>query len=345
MPQVPETHNDFRSDTFTVPTPDIIACATTASLGDDDYYEDDDTNNLGRYVADLAGKEEGLFCISGVMSNQIGLRTLLHQPPYSLLCDDRAHVYRYEGAGLSMLSNAMIITVQPSNGLYITLEDIKKRAILSESYYFPTTRVISLENTISGVIVPIEEIKKISEWARSNNLKLHLDGARLWNASAKTGIPIKEYCQYFDTISLCLSKGIGAPMGSVLVGNEETIQIAKRFRKQMGGNMRQAGLITSMAAYILKKNFPDALIYSHQLAEDVEKFCHENLIPLQLPVETNFVWLDFSKKDDSFAAKFKIIGAKHGIKVSGNRIGFHYQNSKESVELLKKSIYELYKDN
>ncbi|GMM37680.1 threonine aldolase [Saccharomycopsis crataegensis] len=336
------THNDFRSDTFTTPSPTIIQAASTCSLGDDDYYEDPDTNELGAYVAELSGKESGLYCVSGVMSNQIGLRSLLYQPPYSILCDSRAHVYRYEGAGLSMLSNAMVYPVIPSNGLYMTLEDIKKHIVLSEEYYFATTRVISLENTISGVVVPIEEIARICAWAKTVGVKTHLDGARLWNASAATGVSIKEYCQHFDTVSLCLSKGIGAPIGSVLVADKETIKIGKRFRKQLGGNLRQAGVITSMAMVALKMNFPNALKYTHEVAKEVAELCTKNDIKLLYPTDTNFVWLDFSEQPEGTAQKFNELGKKNGIRLSGNRIGIHYQISKESVEALKRTILELY---
>lgn len=339
---VSPTHNDFRSDTFTAPSPEIILAVSGCSLGDDDYYEDKDTNDLGQYVADLAGKEAGLYCVSGVMSNQIALRSLLHQPPYSILCDDRAHVYRYEGAGLSMLSAAMVLPVKPSNGLYLTLEDVKANIILSESYYFPTTRVISLENTISGVVMPLDEIKRICEWAREKGVKLHLDGARLWNASVASDTEIREYCQYFDTVSLCLSKGIGAPIGSVMVGDKESIRIAKRFRKQAGGNLRQAGVITSMARKALDLNFPNGIQHSHDMAKQIEKTCAENNIKLIYPVDTNFIWLDFTGKDEDFGQKFKQIGQKNGIKVSGNRIGIHYQISQQSLDALKKSLIELF---
>lgn len=333
------THNDFRSDTFTAPSPDIVNAALTCSLGDDDYYEDKNTNDLGSYVADIAGKEAGLYCVSGVMSNQIALRSLLHQPPYSILLDHRAHVYHYEAAGLAMLSQAMVTPVIPANGLYLTLEDVKKNVILSEEYYFATTRVVSLENTISGVIVPLEEIVKITDWCREHNIKTHLDGARLWNASAATGIPIKEYTKHFDSVSLCLSKGIGAPIGSVLVGSKEIVAIAKRFRKQNGGNLRQAGVITSMARYALDKTFPTLLQYSHEIAKEVGQTCKENGVKLLYPVDTNFVWVDAPKEKIDQLNK---TAATKGIKLSGNRIGFHYQISRESVEALKQAIIETF---
>lgn len=341
---VSPTHNDFRSDTFTAPSPDIIAAASVCSLGDDDYGEDRDTADLGAYVAKLAGKEAGLYCTSGVMSNQIGLRALLNQPPYSILMDHRSHIINYEAAGLAMLCNAMVAPVVASNGAYLTLEDVQKHAVLSEEHYFATTRVVSLENTLNGTIMPYEEIKRISKWCREKGIKVHLDGARLWNASVATGVSLSDYSQLFDTVSLCLSKGIGAPIGSVIVGDKETIRIAKRFRKQLGGSMRQAGVISSMATVALKQNFPAGIKRSHELAKEVGDFCNKRGIRLHYPVHTNFVWLSEEYPVEYFT-EFARIAKDHGIVVSsGNRVALHYQISLQSLEILKKTLAEVFGD-
>ncbi|GMF01022.1 unnamed protein product [[Candida] boidinii] len=196
--QLFSTHNEFRSDTFTVPTQSMIASVAFATFGDSVYKEDQDTLDLESKVARLTGKESALFCSSGTMSNQIGLRAHLFQPPHRILCDYRGHVYAHEAGGLATLCQAMVTPVIPSNGLYLTLEDIIDNYIPDDGdIHMAPTKVVSLENTIHGIITPLEEIERISYWCKENNVKLHLDGARLWNASAETGISMFEYCKSF----------------------------------------------------------------------------------------------------------------------------------------------------
>ena len=198
------THNEFRSDTFTVPTRAMVeASFANSTYGDSVYKEDAVTLTLEEKMCTLTGKPAALFCVSGTMSNQIGLRANLVQPPYSVLCDHRAHVFLHEAAGLAMLSQAMVHPVTPSNGNYLTFEDVVENVTFDDGdIHAAPTKVISLENTLHGIIMPIEEIRKISQFCRENDIKLHLDGARLWNASAATGISIEEYCSYFDSVSL-----------------------------------------------------------------------------------------------------------------------------------------------
>ena len=186
------THNEFRSDTFTVPTRSMMEAAwNNATFGDSVYKEDAITLQLEQKMCDLTGKEAALFCVSGTLSNQIGLRANLVQPPYSILCDYRAHVFIHEAGGLATLSQAMVHPVHPANGNYLTLEDIEEHWTADDGdIHSAPTKVISLENTLHGIITPIEEIRRISQFAKKNNLKLHLDGARLWNASAATGVSI-----------------------------------------------------------------------------------------------------------------------------------------------------------
>ncbi|CDK28425.1 unnamed protein product [Kuraishia capsulata CBS 1993] len=334
-------HNEFRSDTFTVPTRSMIEAVTMATVGDSVYKEDQDTLDLEEKVAKIAGKEAGLFCVSGTMSNQIGLRAHLMQPPHRILCDFRGHVYAHEAGGLATLSQAMVTPVIPSNGLYLTLEDVVDNYIPDDGdIHMAPTKVVSLENTVHGIIMPLEEIARISEWCKENDVKLHLDGARLWNASAETGIPISEYCQYFDSVSLCLSKSLGAPIGSILVGPRKFVEKANHFKKQNGGGIRQAGMLARMASVAIDENF-GKLKGASALASDFAKFCQEHGMALEGPADTNFVFLD-PKKVKIDPEVLQTIAARNDVKVMGNRFAFHFQTSKMAVENLKKTILEAF---
>ncbi|AMD21173.1 HEL107Wp [Eremothecium sinecaudum] len=342
--QLPEPYtsaeNDLRSDTFTTPTREMMEAAMSATIGDAVYQEDVDTMKLEQHVAHLSGMEAGMFCVSGTMSNQIALRTHLHQPPYSILCDYRAHVYTHEAAGLAILSQAMVTPVVPSNGNYLTLEDIKENYIPDDGdIHGAPTRVISLENTLHGIIHPLEELVRIRAWCLENGLKLHCDGARLWNASCESGVPMKQYGEVFDSISICLSKSMGAPMGSILVGSNKFIKKANHFRKQQGGGIRQSGMMCRMAMVAIEGDWKGKMKRSHSMAHDLAKFCVENGIELESPAETNFVFLDLKKakiNPDVLVKK----GLKHGVKLMGGRVSFHYQVSEQSLEKIKRAILE-----
>lgn len=339
--QIYPTHNEFRSDTFTVPTQSMLSAALNCTVGDSVYKEDQDCLDLEEKVAKLTGKEAALFCCSGTMSNQIGLRAHLFQPPHRILCDYRGHVYAHEAGGLATLSQAMVTPVIPSNGKYLTLEDIIDNFIPSDGdIHMAPTKVISLENTLHGIIMPYEEIESISYWCRENNIKLHCDGARLWNASVATGISMLDYCKLFDSVSLCLSKSLGAPFGSILVGDKTFIEKANHFKKQNGGGIRQAGMLAKMASIAIDENLNKIKI-SHDLAKDFSLFCEQNNIALECPTDTNFVFLDVKKiklNPHSWSENSK----KFNVRTMGNRIAFHFQNTKESVENLKKALLETY---
>lgn len=333
--------NDFRSDTFTTPTESMVKAALTASIGDSVYNEDVDTIMLEQQVAKLFGKPAGLYCVSGTLSNQIAIRTHLFQPPYSILCDYRAHVYTHEAAGLAMLSNAMVSPVRPSNGDYLTLEDIKQNIVPEDGdIHGAPTKLISLENTLHGIIYPYEELLRIKQFCIENGYKLHCDGARIWNACAQTGLDPSKYGEIFDSISICLSKSMGAPMGSVLVGELPFIKKANHFKKQCGGGIRQSGMMAKMAMVAIAENF-DKLVGSHQKAKALGDFCIENGIILESPVDTNFVFIDLKANHikDDVMIKF---GDKHGVKLMGGRIAFHYQITDESLEKVKSAVLEAY---
>lgn len=210
--------------------------------------------------------------------------------------------------------------------------------IVGNDIHTAPTRVISLENTLGGTIMPIEEIAKISALAKRHNLKLHLDGARLWNASAETGIPISEYGKYFDSMSLCLSKGIGAPVGTVIVGEPDFIQTANWFRKQVGGGIRQAGLLAAAADVALTEIFPEKLKLTHETTKKLAKELNEELgLTFQIPVETNFIFLDLEKAGID-PGVFIEEGAKLGITVAGARVAIHHQISVDAIEKLKQAL-------
>lgn len=198
-------------------------------------------------MASLTGFPNAIFVNSGTMANQLAMRTHLTQPPHAILADSRSHILHWEAGGIASLTGAMLQTAQPSNGEFLTVDDIKKKAVLSDDVHKCPTRVISLENTIGGIVQPLEETRKISAWARENGVKLHLDGARLWEAVAAGKGNLQEYGSCFDSVGLDFSKGLGAPMGAVIVGRGDFVARARRIRKGMGGGMRQVGVLSSPA--------------------------------------------------------------------------------------------------
>lgn len=333
-------HNEFRSDTFTTPTVSMIKSLSSASLGDAVYDEDAITIELEKKVAQLAGKPAGLYCVSGTLSNQLGVRVNLLQPPYSVLCDVNAHIYVHEAGGIATLSQVMPQPITPKNGHHLTLtDDIIPNFIPDDGeIHSAPTKLISLENTLHGMIFPLDEIKKISTFCKENDVRLHLDGARLWNALIETGISIKEYCSYFDSVSLCLSKTLGAPIGSVLVGDEKFIRKANHFKKQNGGGIRQSGLLASMAITAIDDNLKN-LKKTHENAKEIGDFCKEKGIKLIHPIETNFVFIDF--EINKFSSKFYEAKVKeYGLKAGPTRLAFHYQQSRDSIDKIKNVITE-----
>lgn len=334
--EVSAAAGDFRSDTFTTPTRAMREAAMNASTGDSVYEEDSTTAELEAKVADLTQKEAAMYVPSGTMSNQIALRLHLYQPPHSILCDYRAHVYTAEAAGLAVLSQAMVTPVRPSNGVYLTLEDVEKSVILGDNIHTAPTKVISLENTLGGTIMPISEIARISEFARNHDIKMHLDGARLWNASAETGISMAEYCSYFDTVSLCLSKGLGAPVGSILVGTKTIIQKGRWIRKQQGGGIRQAGWLAAAAMVAIDQVWP-TMKATHQKAKGLAQYLKSRGITTQLPVDTSFLFID-SKRSNLNTTILVEEAAKLGIKLWDERIVFHHQIRDSDVERLKQAF-------
>jgi threonine aldolase len=294
-------------------------------------------------MAKLLGHEAALFCVSGCMTNQLGLRVLLTQPPHSVLCDARSHVFLYECGGIAYHSQASVSPVEPKNGHHLTVQDVASN-IITDTLCSPVTRVISLENTLNGSIMPLDEIKRIREYTKPMGLKMHLDGARLWNAHQETGIALHEYGQYFDTVSLCLSKGAGAPIGSILASSKENIVRARHLRKLMGGGWRQAGPLAVAAMYGVEHIVP-TMKDTHKLAKRLAKGLQALGMSLSFPCETNMIFLDTAKVGlvvDDLANALK----KQNILISGSagtqtRIVFHYQIAPHVVDTILQVASEL----
>ena len=284
---------DLRSDTVTKPSPAMRRAMAEADVGDDVFGEDPTVNRLQETVADLLGKEAALFVPSGVMSNQIALKVHT-QPGDEVIAERQAHLFNYESGAPGLLSGVQLHILDGERGV-LTAEQVE--AAIRPGYYWEApTRLVCLENTVNkagGVIYPLEKIRAIAEVTRRHGLKLHLDGARLWNAAAASDVREADYAAPFDTVSVCLSKGLGAPVGSVLVGSKEDIQQAHRYRKLFGGGMRQVGILAAAGLYALEHHRP-ALAEDHakarRLAEGLADLSVFRIDPAT--VETNIVLFD-----------------------------------------------------
>jgi threonine aldolase len=290
---MPEVLIDLRSDTVTRPTPGMRAAMQAAEVGDDVFHEDPSVNRLEEKVAALLGKEAALFVPSGTMSNQIGVKAHT-QPGDELLCDVNCHIYNNEAGGPAALSGVMCRTVEGDFGvLDVTQLDGKVRGA---NEHHARTRLVCLENTHNkggGRVYPLEKIQAISSWARRHGLAMHLDGARLWNAVVASGVPAKTWGEPFDSVSVCFSKGLGAPVGSALAGTREYIARARRVRKLFGGGMRQAGVIAAAALYALEHHV-ERLAEDHRNARVVAQAIADTPgLRLSPPeVETNLIWFE-----------------------------------------------------
>lgn len=263
---------DFRSDTVTVPTDGMKEAMFIAPVGDDVYGEDITVNQLEAKVAKLAGFDSAIFCVSGTMTNQIGIRLHLEALD-EVICDADSHIINFECGGIHYHSRAAVNAVV-RKGDYITAEEIEAKIRLDHhSFHQPTTKLIALENTLGGIVLPLEEIAKIHSLAKKHNIRMHLDGARLWNACVATGHSLADYCQYFDTVSLCLSKGLGAPIGSILLTTSALCSKARHFRKLFGGGWRQAGILAAGGIYSIDHHWT-RMKEDHDNAKILEEVPH-----------------------------------------------------------------------
>ncbi|KAM5437584.1 putative low-specificity L-threonine aldolase [Microsporum canis] len=338
---------DFRSDYVTVPTFPMLQSIMNTTLRDDVMMEDPTTNEFQEFMANLTGKEEALFMLSGTMGNQVALRAALKAPPYSILADERSHAIRMEVGGAATLCGALIIGIRPSNGHHLVLDDIRRHATLTSGLYGCPTRVISLENTLSGTIMPLKDVQEISTWARSQPepIHMHLDGARLWEADAAAAGSLQQYCKEFDSVTLCLTKGLGAPIGSVVLGSSEFIERARMVRKLLGGGIRAAGVLTAPAKVAVEQIFLGGRL---RAAQDIAKSLAATWTllggRLTNPTETNMVWLDLNDPEVDQARFFALAKAK-GLKVMegmlAGRLVVHYQICLDAVSRLRGVMEEV----
>jgi len=267
---------DLRSDTVTKPSAEMRKAMYEAEVGDDVFKEDPSVNELQHFAAELLGKEAALFVSSGVMGNQLCLNVLTN-PGDEVICEKSAHIFNYESGSPSALSGIQIYPVEGKLGVF-TPEQAEEAIRPVSAYYMPRTKVIEVENThnrASGAIHPIENIIALKNVATKHHLYFHLDGARIWNASAATGISVSDYASHFDTISCCLSKGLGAPVGSIIAGSKEFVDKAFRVRKAWGGGMRQVGILAAAGLFALKNN-RERLTEDHEKAQMLAKAISAN---------------------------------------------------------------------
>ena len=280
---------DFRSDTVTLPTPAMLAYMQAAPVGDDVFGEDPSINALEAKTAGLFGMEAGLFCPSGTMTNQLAIKTHT-QAGDEVICEELSHIYQYEGGGIASNSGASVKLLRGNRGR-ITAEQVLA-AIHPDDVHKPISKLVSLENTCNrggGACYDFSEIEAIQKVAKSNGLGLHLDGARIFNALVHKKEDPTQYGKVFDSISICLSKGLGAPVGSVLLGSTPFIKKARRWRKVFGGGMRQAGSLAAAGIYALDNHF-ERLKEDHAKALEIKTaLLKKDFVKEIFDVETNIV--------------------------------------------------------
>src|SRR5690554_3766165 len=289
-------YTDLRSDTVTKPSEEMKAFMFEAPVGDDVFQEDPTVNKLEQFAAEYFGKEAALYCSSGTQTNQIAINVHC-RPGDEVICSEDAHIYLYEGGGIAKNSGCSVHLLPGDRGR-VTAAEVELGIKDPNNPHYPLTTLVSIEDTMNrggGAIYDFNEIKAIRKVCEENKLPLHLDGARLFNALIENNIPPKEYAAQFDSISICLSKGLGAPVGSVLLGNKRFIHRARRARKVMGGGMRQAGIIAAGGLYAMKNNI-ERLKEDHNNAKKLGKALQKlNWVEEVSPVQTNIVVARLSK--------------------------------------------------
>jgi threonine aldolase len=280
---------DLRSDTVTKPSQEMLEAMFLTPVGDDVFGEDPTVINLENKIAAMFGMEAGLFCPSGTMTNQIAIK-LFTSPGDEIICDTSAHVYNYEGGGIAFNSGCSVRLINGDAGRF-TAEDVVEN-INPDNVHHPATRLVVIENTSNrggGSIWEMDQLLEISKVCRKNQLQLHLDGARIFNALAETGETPDEHGHIFDSISICLSKGLGAPVGSVLAGKKEFIKKARRVRKVLGGGMRQAGYLAAAGIFALDHHVHRIKEDHHRAKEIAATLSGISLVEKILPVKTNII--------------------------------------------------------
>jgi threonine aldolase len=305
---------DLRSDTVTKPTQGMMDAMMNAKVGDDVFNEDPTVIELEEKSAKLFGKEAGLFCPSGTMTNQIAIKAHT-QPGDELICDVNSHIYNYEGGGIAFNSGVQAKLIHGDRGR-ISSQQIEQ-SINGDFDWLTKTSLVSLENTVNragGSFYTIDQVKPIQKLCIEKKLALHLDGARIFNALAETKESTQQTGELFDSISICLSKGLGTPAGSVLLGTKEFIKKGRKIRKVFGGGMRQAGFLAAAGVYALDNNVK-RLVEDHKRAKEIEKILKQlSYVDSILPVDTNILIFDINPKISS--ADFEKKLAENNIRMA-----------------------------
>jgi len=335
---------DLRSDTVTQPSPGMREAMMNAEIGDDVFGEDPSVTKLEEKCAALLGMEAAVFCPSGTMTNQIGINILTH-PYEEIICYKGAHIYRYEGGGLAGNSQLSTRITEGDRGR-LSVEDIETNINNAADVHQPITSLVALENTVvreAGSYYTLSQIDAISKSVKHHGIKLHMDGARLFNALTETKDRLVDYGKYFDTISICLSKGLGAPVGSVILCKKEVENKARRMRKALGGGMRQAGFLAAAGIYALDNNI-SRLNDDHRRAKTLGDTLRElSWIRFLMPVDTNI--LIFTVADSLTPEKVlmklaenKIKAVKFGAKEIRmvTHLDFDDRMLDKTIEVLKK---------
>jgi len=307
---------DLRSDTVTVPTSGMMKAMMEARVGDDVFGDDPTVKALEKKLCDMFGMEAAVFCPSGTMANQIAIKTHT-KPGDELICDESAHIYRFEGGGIALHSGCSVRLIQGNRGRFTT-EDIKINVNDPFNEHLPHTSLVAIENTSNrggGSCYDYNELVKMSEWCRQHKLAFHLDGARIFNAITARGESPEQYGRIFDSISVCLSKGLGAPVGSVLLGSKEFIFQARRFRKAFGGGMRQSGYLAAAGIYALEHHINRLADDHRRAARLAQTLAGLSFVEYVLPAETNIVI--FKLKDAMPASQFVHSLMESGIAMVG----------------------------
>ncbi len=324
---------DLRSDTVTLPTPGMREAMLAAELGDDVYGEDPTVNRLEQYLAAELGFAAALFVPTGTMSNLLGLMAHCERGE-EYIVGQQAHTYKYEGGGAAVLGSIQPQPIEVEADGSLDLARVEA-AIKPDDFHFARTRLLALENTMQGKVLPLDYLAAARELTRRRGLALHLDGARLYNAAVRLGVSAREITRYFDSVSVCLSKGLGAPVGSVLCGSAELIGKARRLRKMLGGGMRQAGVLAAAGLYALR----------HQVARLAEDHANAERLGAALtelgygvePVQSNMVYVQLGER----AAELKAFMAERGIAVTAAarlRLVTHLDVSGEAIEQVIKAF-------
>lgn len=306
---------DLRSDTVTKPTPDMRAVMAAAEVGDDVYGEDPTVNRLEELAADRLGTEKAIFCTSGTQSNLLAL--LCHcRRGDEFIVGQQAHTYQYEGGGAAALGSIQPQPLDFEADGTLDLEKVAK-AVKPDDIHFARTRLLCLENTQSGQVLPLDYLSAARDFVASRALCLHLDGARIFNAAVKLQVTASQIAQHFDSISCCLTKGLGAPIGSLLCGSANLIDEARRWRKTLGGGMRQAGIAAAAGLYALENNV-ERLAEDHESAERLVRGLVEidELSVDSGRTQTNMVFVDIGEADPDALDDFL---RRNGVLIHANR--------------------------